>query len=133
MAAGCVVKQIINISYILEAQISYSGMIIISIYSTVTNSVATLSSLIYELSNELGSPQYISISLFTVGILTELISELRRKKFRDNPANKGKLYTGGLFSLAPDINYVSYALWRTGFALTSGNYWWTAFQFFRHM
>jgi steroid 5-alpha reductase family enzyme len=71
--------------------------------------------------------------MFSVGILTELISELQRKKFKDNAANKGKVYSGGLFSLARHINYGGYTLWRTGLALTSGNYWWAAFQLVLHM
>jgi steroid 5-alpha reductase family enzyme len=130
MAGGCAVKQIINMSYIMEAQIPYSGMIITSIYNTVTNALAVLSSLIYGPSNELDSRHYISISLFTVGILTELISELQLKRFKDNPRNKGKLYTGDLFSLARHIDYGGYTLWHTGLALKSGNYWWAAIQFF---
>lgn len=54
MAAGCAVKQIINMGYILEAQVTYSGMIVIS-------------RLVYGPLNELGSLQYIGISLFSVG------------------------------------------------------------------
>ncbi|CAF3596345.1 unnamed protein product [Rotaria sp. Silwood1] len=50
----------------------------------------------------------------------------------DNPINKGKNYSGGLFSLARHINYGGYTLWRTGLALTSGNYWLAALQFFGH-
>ena len=71
--------------------------------------------------------------MFTVGLLTELISELQRKSFKDNPANQGKLYTKGLFSLARHINYGGYTLWRTGIALTSGNYSQAALQFTWHM
>lgn len=128
MAAGCALKQIINMSFILEIKLAYSAVIGICIYNTVTNSLASLSCLTYGPSNELGPVQYVGISLFTVGVLTELISEFQRKRFKDNPANKGKLYTGGLFSLARHINYGGYALWRTGLALTSGNYWLGAFQ-----
>jgi steroid 5-alpha reductase family enzyme len=133
MAAGCALKQIINMTYILEAKMIYSAVVGISIYNTLTNSLASFSSLIYGPSNELGSLQYIGISLFTVGVFTELISELQRKRFKDNPSNKGKLYTGGLFSLARHINYGGYTLWRTGLALTSGNYWLAAFQFSFHL
>ncbi|CAF1585448.1 unnamed protein product [Rotaria sp. Silwood1] len=133
MAAGCAIKQIINMAYILEAKISFSGVIAICIYNTILNSLASLSSLIYSPSNELGSLQYVGISMFTVGIFTELISELQRKQFKDKPENQGKLYTGGLFSLARHINYGGYTLWRTGLALTSGNYWLAALQFTWHM
>ena len=133
MAVGCALKQIINMTYILEAKIPIPASVVICIYNTVLNSLAGLSSLIYPPSNELGTLQYVGISMFTVGLLTELISELQRKSFKDNPANQGKLYTGGLFSLARHINYGGYTLWRTGIALTSGNYWLAALQFTWHM
>ncbi|UJR11173.1 hypothetical protein I4U23_015354 [Adineta vaga] len=133
MAAGCALKQIINMVYILEIKIDYSAAVGICIYNTLTNSIASLSSIYYGPSNELGNLQYVGISLFSVGLLTELISELQRKRFKDDPANKGKLYTGGLFSLARHINYGGYSLWRTGMALTSGNYWWAALQFSFHL
>lgn len=133
MAAGCALKQIINMAFIFEAKMSTSAAVTICIYNTVLNSLAGLSSLIYPPSNELGPLQYVGISMFTVGLLTELISELQRKSFKDNPANQGKLYTGGLFSLARHINYGGYAFWRTGLALTSGNYWLAALQFTWHM
>ena len=71
--------------------------------------------------------------MFGVGILAELISELQRKRLKGNPANKSKLYTSGLFSLARHIDYGGYTIWCTGLALTSGNYWWAALQFFLHM
>ncbi|CAF1444635.1 unnamed protein product [Rotaria magnacalcarata] len=133
MAAGCALKQLINMAYILEIKIDYAPAIGICFYNTLSNSLASLSCIYYGPSNELGTIQYVGISLFTVGILTELISELQRKRFKDQPANKGKLYTGGLFSLARHINYGGYALWRTGIALTSGSYWLGAFQFIWHL
>ncbi|CAM2718889.1 unnamed protein product [Rotaria socialis] len=133
MAAGCAVKQIINMTFILEAKIPYSGVILICIYNTVLNSAASLSSFIYGPSDQLGTLQYVGISMFTVGIFTELISEIQRKQFKDKPENKGKVFTGGLFSLARHINYGGYTLWRTGIALTSGNYWLAALQFTWHM
>ena len=54
------------------------------------------------------------------GILLELVSELQRKRFKDDPANKGKPYAGGLFSLARSINYGGYTLWRGGYVSQYG-------------
>ena len=135
MAASCAVKQIISMT-LIEGEITYSLAIFIGVINTVnnfTNSLATLSSFIYGPSEELGTLQYIGISLFTVGILTDLISELQRNRFDDNPRNKGKLYSGGLFSLARHINYGANTLLYTGLALTSGNYELADIQFFWHM
>ncbi|CAF3996302.1 unnamed protein product [Rotaria sp. Silwood1] len=110
MTAACAVKQIINIIYIMEVRMPYSGVILISIYDTIFNSLASLSSLIHSSSNQLGGLQYVGIYMFIIGIFTELISELQRKKFKDNSVNQSKLYTAGLFSLARHINYGGYTL-----------------------
>ncbi|ALB29679.1 methyltransferase family protein [Companilactobacillus heilongjiangensis] len=61
--------------------------------------------------------------LFILGSLVNSISELLRKPFKDNPDNKGKLYTGGLFKYAVHINYFGDVLWVLGFALVTGNLW----------
>ena len=59
--------------------------------------------------------------LFLVGSMVNTISELLRKPFKDNPANKGKLYTSGLFKYAIHINYLGDCLWVLGLALISNN------------
>lgn len=61
--------------------------------------------------------------LFIIGSFINSTSELLRKPFKDNPANKGKLYTGGLFKYAVHINYFGDVLWVLGFALVTGNLW----------
>jgi len=57
------------------------------------------------------------ISLFAFGSFVETLSELQRKAFKDNKANKGKIYTGGLFKLARHVNYLGEVFWYTGYAL----------------
>ncbi|MNI02737.1 3-oxo-5-alpha-steroid 4-dehydrogenase [compost metagenome] len=59
--------------------------------------------------------------LFFVGSMLNTVSELLRKPFKDNPANKGKLYSGGLFKYAIHINYLGDCLWVLGLALISNN------------
>lgn len=61
--------------------------------------------------------------LFIIGSGINSTSELLRKPFKSNPANKGKLYTGGLFKYAVHINYFGDVLWVLGFALVTGNWW----------
>ena len=119
MTSACAIKQIINVSYIMEEKISLLVAVVAPTSATVFNSLATLSSLYFSSSI---TTQCIGISLFLAGISVELISELQRKRFKGNPANKGRNYMGGLFSLARHINYGSYAVWRAGLILTSGSY-----------
>ena len=45
------------------------------------------------------------ILLFIIGSYINTYSEIQRKRFKDNPNNKGKLYTLGLFQYARHINY----------------------------
>lgn len=71
----------------------------------------------------------IGVGAYLIGISTELLSELQRQRFKKDPANKGKPYGGGLFSLATNINYGAYTLWRGGFALATGGWAWGLFTF----
>lgn len=61
--------------------------------------------------------------LFILGSIINTTSELLRKPFKDDPNNKGKLYTGGLFKYAIHINYFGDVLWVTGLALATCNLW----------
>lgn len=72
------------------------------------------------------SPLIVGTTLYVSGILIEWLSEQQRHAFKKNPANKGRLYEGGLFSLSRHINYFGYTLWRTGYALAAGGWGWGA-------
>lgn len=61
-----------------------------------------------------------AVAIHIFGILIETISELQRKSFKSKAENKGKPYSGGLFSLARHVNYGGYALWRSANAMAAG-------------
>ena len=61
----------------------------------------------------------VGTTLFVTGILTETISEIQRRRFKDDERNKGKPYAGGLFSLARNINYTGFTLWKAGYAMVA--------------
>lgn len=63
---------------------------------------------------------FAAVVLSTVGILIETISELQRKRFKDDRNNKGKPYSGGLSSLVRHPNYAGYVVWRTANAMAAG-------------
>lgn len=65
------------------------------------------------------------IALFLIGSYLNTGSELQRKRFKDNPENKGVLYTQGLWRYARHINYFGDTLWVTGWAIVTRN-WWSA-------
>jgi steroid 5-alpha reductase family enzyme len=61
---------------------------------------------------------------YTFGWYLEIAAETERKKFKDNPENKGKLYTRGLFTFARHINYGAYLLRKSSQALVCGGWKW---------
>ena len=69
----------------------------------------------------LGYLDAVGIGLFALGSFLNTGSELQRKWFKDDPANQGRLYTGGLFRLARHINYFGDSLWAAGWAILTAN------------
>lgn len=71
----------------------------------------------------IGGAAYIGIVLFVIGSCINTGSELMRDRWKKAPANKGKLYTGGLFRYAMHINYFGDILWVIGLALMTASLW----------
>ena len=65
----------------------------------------------------------LGILLFIIGSYVNTYSEIQRKRFKDDPNNKGKLYTQGLFQYARHINYFGDICWVTGWAIITHNLW----------
>lgn len=72
------------------------------------------------------SPLIFGCALYGLGLSIEWLSEQQRHSWKRNPANKGQVYTGGLWSLSRHINYFGYTLWRTGYAIAAGGWVWGA-------
>ncbi len=66
---------------------------------------------------------YLGILLFLFGASTHFIAELQRHKFKQNPDNKGKLFTGGLWRFSRHYNYFADLMWVMGYVLVSRNWW----------
>lgn len=132
MAAGSAIKQNYWLVGICQEEFPPLSAIEVSVFNTVFNSV---NSLLFTCSMTSASvngehfpqtPLLVGSSLYLVGIFTETFSEWQRLQFKKNPANKGKVYTGGLFRFARHINYAGYTLWRAGYALAAGGWTWGA-------
>lgn len=63
----------------------------------------------------------LGIVLFALGCYLNTGSELQRHHFKKDPANKGKVYTKGLFAHAMHINFFGDIVWVTGYALVAGH------------
>lgn len=127
MAVGAAVKQNIWVTALSGEPMPVTGAIAVGVFNAVFNSLSTYAFLTTatSASTEADFPQpalLIGASLYVVGIMTELIAEVQRKRFEANPDNKGKAYTGGLWSFARHINYGGYTIWRAGYAMVGGGY-----------
>lgn len=128
MAAGSSFKQILTILIVSEQDMPPSSAFGIAIFNTIFNSLSTIFSVWTATSQVPPEPMtespavLIGAGFYLVGILTEMISELQRTWYKKDPANKGKPYAGGLFSLARHINYGGYTIWRAAYAYTSAGW-----------
>lgn len=133
MAFGSSFKQILTMLVVSEQDYPPSSALLIAVFNTVFNSTNTILSTWAATSRSpstatsfLGQSPWdlVGPGLYLTGLLVEMISELQRTAFKKNPANKGKPYAGGLFSLARHINYGGYAIWRASYAFTAGGWGW---------
>jgi steroid 5-alpha reductase family enzyme len=68
--------------------------------------------------------------LWVFGFLFESIGDLQLMLFKANPANRGKLFTGGLWKYTRHPNYFGEAVLWWGFYLiaVAAGKWWTLFS-----
>lgn len=62
------------------------------------------------------------VGLYAIGSIMSNLCQLQRKWFKQDPKNKGKLYTKGLFSISRHPNYFGDLLLFTGWYGLSENY-----------
>lgn len=127
MSIGAAVKQNIWVTSLSGEPMPVGGAVVVGVFNAAFNSLASYAFLTTITSASTGGnfPQpalLVGGSLYVVGILTELIAEVQRKRFKADPNNKGKLYSGGLWSFARHINYGGYTLWRAGYAMAGGGF-----------
>lgn len=128
MSIGSALKQIYWVLFTSKEPFNADLAVGVSIFNTVFNSINTLAfSLASVNSTWSESAIYTAIPIYTAGILIELVSEIQRRRFKDDPKNDGKPYSDGLFGLARSINYFGYTLWRGAFALAGGGWVWGTF------
>lgn len=127
MSIGSAVKQIIWILGISKEPMYWDGALMICAFNTILNGMNTVAaSMVDDNPTWTASAVMVATPLYAAGILVELISEIQRKRFKDDPRNEGKPYAGGLFGYARSINYFGYTVWRAAFALAGGGWVWGA-------
>lgn len=125
MSIANALKQIYWVVFTSKESMTVKSAIAVSVFNFVCNSLNTLAFTAAS-ANKTWSETglYVAIPIFAAGILLESISEIQRKAFKDDSRNKGKVYSGGLFSYARHINYCGYMLWRSAMALAGGGWVW---------
>ncbi|MGW8316159.1 MAG: DUF1295 domain-containing protein [Bacteroidales bacterium] len=73
----------------------------------------------------LGTLDYFAIALFLFGCILNTGGEILRERWKRNPENKGKIYTGGFFRYSRHINYFGDILWIAAYAMVTRN-WYSA-------
>ncbi|OSS46816.1 hypothetical protein B5807_08742 [Epicoccum nigrum] len=127
MTVGSVVKQNIWVTLLSGEPMPVGGAVVVSAFNTIVNSINNYAFLLTATSASLQAdfPQpslIVGGAMYAVGIMTELVAEIQRKRFKADPNNKGKAYTGGLWGYARHINYGGYTIWRAGYALAAGGW-----------
>lgn len=141
LAVGSTLKHSVWITTVSEQEMPPLSALVIGVFNTIHNTLNSLFSIwaFTSMAPAIGSAESVvdvcfaspivslGIGLYSVGIVTEFVSEIQRKSFKDNLANKGKPYGGGLFSFATNINFGGYTLWRSGYAIAAAGLPWGIF------
>ncbi|KAF1954122.1 hypothetical protein CC80DRAFT_526846 [Byssothecium circinans] len=127
MSVGSALKHDIWVTFLSGEPLHVQGSLMVGAFNCFFNSMSSYAFLLRatSASTESTFPQpalLVGSALYVTGILTELIAEIQRKRFKSDPKNKGKPYTGGLWALARHINYGGYTIWRAGYALAGGGW-----------
>ena len=132
MSVVAMLKQNLHHVFISQEEMGPAPAAAVGIFNAVFNSINSLLFVCSQTSASVNgehfpqTPLIVGASLFAIGIATEMGSEIQRAAFKRDPANKGKIYDGGLFGLSRHINYFGYTLWRSGYALAAGGWIWGA-------
>lgn len=62
------------------------------------------------------------VVIFVIGSALNTGGEILRDKWKKNPENKGKIYTGGFFKYSRHINYFGDLLWVIAYAIITRNW-----------
>ncbi|KAL6243966.1 hypothetical protein RBB50_008835 [Rhinocladiella similis] len=128
MSVGAAAKHTFWAAAVANEPMAPSAALIVGLFNAACNTINTLA---FDLSAE--NPAYfppwsvyVGASMYVVGIACETVCEVQRKRFKRDPKNEGKVYSGGLFGVVRHAPYAAYTLWRTGYAVAAGGPVWGA-------
>jgi len=110
----------ITMTFLLKRRIPFAE--VISIPLAFALYYIGYSLLVYQTSRPIDGIDMIGVSIFVLGSLLNTVSEIQRDGWKRDPANKGRLYTEGLFGHSMHINYFGDWLWVIGYAVITRNW-----------
>jgi protein-S-isoprenylcysteine O-methyltransferase Ste14 len=114
-------RMTLTILYLLKRAITWEEAVSVALAFGLYYIVFSL--LAGPVARPFGALGIIGIVLFLAGSAVNTLSELLRDRWKRDPANKGKLYTGGLFRYSMHINYFGDVVWVAGLAMITANPW----------
>lgn len=77
---------------------------------------------VLPVSHAIDTLDYLAIALFIVGSVLNSGGEILRNRWKKDPDNQGKIYTGGFFKYSRHINYFGDLLWVIAYAMITRNW-----------
>ena len=115
------VRVCITIFYLLKRKMGWGEAVVISVWVAIIDLLFAMLGGVNP--GAIGLVTVLGVALYIAGSFLNTGSELERKRWKERPENKGRLFTGGLFRYAMHINYFGDELLFTGYALITGRGW----------
>jgi protein-S-isoprenylcysteine O-methyltransferase Ste14 len=114
-------RVIVTTFYLLKRNVGWAETLLISLWITAIDVLfAVLGGFN---ARAIGPVAAFGLILYILGSSVNTHSELQRKRWKDRPENRGRLFTGGLFRHAMHVNYFGDELLFIGYALLTGRAW----------
>lgn len=124
-AALYFVRHAVTLFYLIVRRVNWSEALGLSAFVMLVEVGLCLlaTGITRSVASTLGPLDYFAVLLVLAGSYINTGSEVQRKWWKKDPANKGHCYTGGLFRYAAHINYFGDCLMFTGWCLLTGILW----------
>jgi len=109
----------ITMFYLMKRVMDWSEAFTIAVWVLIIH--LTFAFMAAHNTSKAGAEIYIGLAFFFAGSYINTGSEMMRKKWKANPANKGKLYGEGFFKYSMHPNYFGDLTLFSGYALVTGN------------
>ncbi|MHA7775472.1 DUF1295 domain-containing protein [Roseibium sp. M-1] len=113
-----VLRHLVTLFYLLARKVDYSEVFGLAAFMGVFEIAFLLlgSGALREAAVPFGLLDGVALGLVLAGSFLNTWSELQRKWWKQDPANRGRCYTGGLFAWSMHINYFGDTVLFTGWA-----------------